>query len=312
MQMLLGAMEQQEVTVAKAGMCATLPARTTIIAAANPAGGTWQAGKTMLENLKITPGLLSRFDLAFVMLDTPDRQHDTHVSEQVLAKHAGRSSNCHAQQVPAQHFHSATSHHDSGLPADNVASGSRSCASGQSWACIYNVAFADTLQFWRTPVTICTLTLTLRMLLRLSCRLQSTSCQPQSAWQFYEGCLYSHISSLTVQCGGDACLDCAGRGGRAAGAGRPALSQQAGGLHSASQQGSPPQRLPLAERLRRYSEEDAESPPQQLLKKYIAYAKAHVHPELSPEAKQVRHGTACVPVLHLLPAVFAKLDALGH
>ena len=90
-QMLLGAMEQQEVAVAKAGMCATLPARTTIIAAANPVGGTWQSSKTLLENLKLSPGLLSRFDLAFVMLDCPDRQHDAHLSEQVLAKHAGGS-----------------------------------------------------------------------------------------------------------------------------------------------------------------------------------------------------------------------------
>ena len=94
LQMLLGAMEQQEVAVAKAGMCASLPARTAVIAAANPAGGSWQPSKTLLENLKLSPALLSRFDLAFVMLDCPDRQHDAHLSEQVLAKHAGAPAAC--------------------------------------------------------------------------------------------------------------------------------------------------------------------------------------------------------------------------
>lgn len=82
-------MEQQEVAVAKAGMCAALPARTSILAAANPHGGTWQPSKTMQENLRLSPGLLSRFDLAFVMLDAPDQQHDAYLSEQVLSKLAG-------------------------------------------------------------------------------------------------------------------------------------------------------------------------------------------------------------------------------
>ena len=82
-------MEQQEVAVAKAGMCTTLPAQTTVVAAANPAGGSWQPSKSLLENVKLNPGLLSRFDLVFVMLDCPDRQHDARLSEEVLAKHAG-------------------------------------------------------------------------------------------------------------------------------------------------------------------------------------------------------------------------------
>ena len=51
------------------------------------------------------------------------------------------------------------------------------------------------------------------------------------------------------------------------------------------------ERLPLAQALRTYSEEDAEPPPPQLLKKYIAYARAHVHPQLSDEAKQVRQAS---------------------
>lgn len=85
-------MEQQEVAVAKAGMCTTLPARCAVIAAANPAGGSWQPSKTLMQNLKLSPALLSRFDLAFIMLDSPDRQHDTLLSEEVLAHHTGKAT----------------------------------------------------------------------------------------------------------------------------------------------------------------------------------------------------------------------------
>lgn len=106
LQALLGAMEQQEVAVAKGGMCAALPARSTVIAAANPAGGTWQPSKTLLENLKLSPALLSRFDLAFVMLDTPDRQHDARLSEEVLAKHAGGLSACRPTRLALPTLHS--------------------------------------------------------------------------------------------------------------------------------------------------------------------------------------------------------------
>ena len=67
MQALLGAMEQGEVAVAKAGICATLPARTAVLAAANPAGGAYSRAKTVHENLRLSAAMLSRFDLIFIM-----------------------------------------------------------------------------------------------------------------------------------------------------------------------------------------------------------------------------------------------------
>lgn len=66
------AMEQQTVSIAKAGVLCTLPARTSILAAANPYAGHYNRAKTVSENLRLKPALLSRFDLIFVLLDKPD------------------------------------------------------------------------------------------------------------------------------------------------------------------------------------------------------------------------------------------------
>jgi hypothetical protein len=56
----------------KAGLTATLPARAAVIAAANPVQGHYNRSKTVNENLKMSPALLSRFDLCFILMDTPD------------------------------------------------------------------------------------------------------------------------------------------------------------------------------------------------------------------------------------------------
>ncbi|XP_076599860.1 DNA helicase MCM8 [Chaetodon auriga] len=89
-QALLEAMEQQSVSLAKAGIVSSLPARTSVIAAANPIGGHYNRGKTVSENLKMGSALLSRFDVVFLLLDIPDESHDRHLSEHVMANRAGR------------------------------------------------------------------------------------------------------------------------------------------------------------------------------------------------------------------------------
>ena len=83
---MLEVMEQQTITVAKSGVYCSLKARATVIAAANSVGGHYNPGKSLTENLKISPAVLSRFDLIFLILDS----HDSEVSKHVISMHNGR------------------------------------------------------------------------------------------------------------------------------------------------------------------------------------------------------------------------------
>ncbi|XP_078180003.1 minichromosome maintenance 8 isoform X2 [Carex rostrata] len=90
-QALLEAMEQQCVSVAKAGLVASLSARASILAAANPVGGHYNRAKTVNENLKMSLALLSRFDLVFILLDRHDELLDKRVSDHIMALHTSDS-----------------------------------------------------------------------------------------------------------------------------------------------------------------------------------------------------------------------------
>ncbi|XP_059471137.1 DNA helicase MCM8 [Neocloeon triangulifer] len=89
-QALLETMEQQSVSVAKAGVVCSLPARASVLAAANPIGGHYNRAKTVAENLKMGPALLSRFDLVFILLDQPNEHLDSLLSEHIMALHSGK------------------------------------------------------------------------------------------------------------------------------------------------------------------------------------------------------------------------------
>jgi DNA helicase MCM8 len=97
-QALLEAMEQQSISIAKAGIVCTLPARCSVIAAANPVGGHYNRAKTVSENLKISPALLSRFDLIFILLDSPDEARDELLSNHVMGLHAKTQNRAHNTQ----------------------------------------------------------------------------------------------------------------------------------------------------------------------------------------------------------------------
>lgn len=75
-------MEQQTVSIAKAGIVCTLNARTSILASANPIESRYNPELSVVKNIDLTPTLLSRFDLIYLILDNPDENRD-----RKLAKH---------------------------------------------------------------------------------------------------------------------------------------------------------------------------------------------------------------------------------
>ncbi|VWU52354.1 DNA replication licensing factor MCM3, putative [Hepatocystis sp. ex Piliocolobus tephrosceles] len=77
-------MEQQTVTVAKAGIHTTLNARCTVLAAANPLYGCWNDALDMGQQLQFEPSLLSRFDLIFLVRDSATEQDDERIADSVL------------------------------------------------------------------------------------------------------------------------------------------------------------------------------------------------------------------------------------
>jgi replicative DNA helicase Mcm len=83
-------MEQQTVSIAKAGIVATLNARTSILASANPTLGRFVEQKSIVENVNLPITILSRFDLIFPLKDEPDEERDTKMSEHILRLHQTR------------------------------------------------------------------------------------------------------------------------------------------------------------------------------------------------------------------------------
>ncbi|CAM9991380.1 unnamed protein product, partial [Discosporangium mesarthrocarpum] len=69
------------------GVVASLSARCSILAAANPIGGHYNRSKTVAENLKMSAALLSRFDMIFILLDRPDEDHDKMLSDHIMRLH---------------------------------------------------------------------------------------------------------------------------------------------------------------------------------------------------------------------------------
>ncbi len=81
------AMEQQSISIAKAGIVATLNARTSILAAANPKFGRYLPGRDLADNLDLPPTILSRFDLIFVLVDIPKKEEDYQKASHILGLH---------------------------------------------------------------------------------------------------------------------------------------------------------------------------------------------------------------------------------
>jgi len=80
-------MEQQSASIAKGGIVATLNARTSILAAANPMFGKYDPFKNLTENVNLPIPLLTRFDLIFVVRDIPQKERDREIAQHIINQH---------------------------------------------------------------------------------------------------------------------------------------------------------------------------------------------------------------------------------
>ncbi|KPI45949.1 DNA replication licensing factor mcm7 [Cyphellophora attinorum] len=85
-------MEQQTISISKAGITTTLNARTSILAAANPLYGRYNPRISPVENINLPAALLSRFDILFLILDTPSREADEELAAHVCHVHMTNSA----------------------------------------------------------------------------------------------------------------------------------------------------------------------------------------------------------------------------
>ncbi|KDO22415.1 hypothetical protein SPRG_11368 [Saprolegnia parasitica CBS 223.65] len=78
-------MEQQTVSIAKAGIICSLNARSSILASANPIESRYNPNKSVIENINILPTLLSRFDLIYLILDRPNAEADRQLARHIVS-----------------------------------------------------------------------------------------------------------------------------------------------------------------------------------------------------------------------------------
>ncbi|ACO66807.1 predicted protein [Micromonas commoda] len=80
-------MEQQTVSIAKAGIIAVLNARTSVLASANPVGSRYNPAMSVVDNIQLPPTLLSRFDLIYLVLDKPNPETDRRLARHLVSLH---------------------------------------------------------------------------------------------------------------------------------------------------------------------------------------------------------------------------------
>lgn len=80
-------MEQQTISISKAGIIANLNARCSVIAAANPFGGCYKETLSFAENVNLTDPIISRFDIINVIKDRPNKDTDGRLCDFVVNQH---------------------------------------------------------------------------------------------------------------------------------------------------------------------------------------------------------------------------------
>lgn len=81
------ALEQQTISIAKAGIQAELQSRCAVLGAANPKFGRFDQNQPMSEQITLEPALMSRFDVIFTLTDRPEEESDAELAEHILGVH---------------------------------------------------------------------------------------------------------------------------------------------------------------------------------------------------------------------------------
>ncbi|AET38623.1 MCM DNA helicase complex subunit MCM5 Ecym_3117 [Eremothecium cymbalariae DBVPG len=112
------AMEQQTISIAKAGITTVLNSRTSVLAAANPIYGRYDELKSPGENIDFQTTILSRFDMIFIVKDEHNEQRDTSIAHHVMNIHTGRTT---VQDEEAFGGHSGNNNnHTAEVPIDKM------------------------------------------------------------------------------------------------------------------------------------------------------------------------------------------------
>lgn len=93
------AMEQQSISVAKAGILATLKCRCALLGAANPKLGRFDPFESISEQINMPPSLMSRFDLIFILQDKPEETRDMNIASHILKSHFAGELNEHKKNI---------------------------------------------------------------------------------------------------------------------------------------------------------------------------------------------------------------------
>jgi len=98
------ALEQQKISISKAGINATLKSRCSLLGAANPKYGRFDQYEPIGEQIDLEPALVSRFDLIFTVTDKPDPEHDVMLADHILKTNYAGELNTQRANVPTSEF----------------------------------------------------------------------------------------------------------------------------------------------------------------------------------------------------------------
>ncbi|MFC6753294.1 LAGLIDADG family homing endonuclease [Halorubrum tibetense] len=97
-------LEQQQISVSKAGINATLKARCSLLGAANPKYGRFDQYEPIGEQIDLEPALISRFDLIFTVTDSPDPEHDSRLAKHIIKTNYAGELNTQRTELASSEF----------------------------------------------------------------------------------------------------------------------------------------------------------------------------------------------------------------